>query len=201
MESRPAKVRGTFLPNEYLLANFIRGIENPHPSWTTDTPACKWMGAYCYIENEVHALIWTELKLQGTVEWKHLPSTLRNLGLQRNKLRGEVDFSVLPEALTKMLIGNNLFSGALCFENFPPFLTVLDLSNCCFSGHVDLAILQERDFGAFNLTNNPELTGTVKGKLPLHLQEGIPLAWQGLKPPPKLVASKSKVKKLTLRKI
>ena len=107
MESRPAKVRGTFLPNEYLLANFIRGIENPHPSWTTDTPACKWMGAYCYIENEVHALIWTELKLQGTVEWKYLPSTLRNFGLQRNKLRGGVDFSVLPEALTKMLIGNN----------------------------------------------------------------------------------------------
>ena len=40
--SRPGKVHGSVLPQEYELERLVADVLHPDPSWTTSTAACNW---------------------------------------------------------------------------------------------------------------------------------------------------------------
>ena len=136
--TRLAKVRGTFLPQEYHLVRLIEGIENQHSSWNTGTPACKWHGIQCNEEGEVISISWLYCNLCGELSWKYLPPTLFISSLYDNKLCGNVPFSSLPKKLDLINLSQNRFSGEPNLRDLPPLLTYLDIGYNHFEGHVDL---------------------------------------------------------------
>ena len=180
--SRAAKVRGTFLPQEYELAKFISDVENPHASWSTATPVCEWDGVNCNKQDEVIRISWCSQGLRGALHWQHLPRSVRSLNIFNNLLSGTVDFSALPLGLVHLWVDSNAFSGELHFEHLPPNIRVLALSDCDFSGFVDFLCLQHSSLAqlgsSFSIKDNPRLHGSLSKKaVPKGVWWDIPNSW------------------------
>ena len=57
--SRPGKIRGALLPQEYELQRLISDVMSPDPSWKTSTAACDWAGVTCNEQGEVTEIDWS----------------------------------------------------------------------------------------------------------------------------------------------
>mmetsp|Transcript_41106 Transcript_41106/g.57204 ORF Transcript_41106/g.57204 Transcript_41106/m.57204 type:complete len:241 (+) Transcript_41106:58-780(+) len=163
--SRPSKVSAVSLPVEYDL---MRLVENPPPSWSTDTPGCRWDRVRCNDKGDVILINWsgamgedTSKKLQGRLNVKYLPSELGNLSLQNNFLSGEFLFDQLPPKLEFINISINQFTGTPDFRHLPPFLVYLNMSDNRFHGHIEFDFVHE-NLRQMSLAFNAELEGFLK---------------------------------------
>ena len=167
--SRPSKVRGTFLPQEYSLAQFVANIHNPHESWTANTTACEWKGVSCdknqnVIAIEIGMSRYAAPEYYGTLAWGYMPGSIQTCEISRSgisgilpvrelpaalnifrvpncDLFGNLDMTVLPPALTTLNLNGNRFKGSLDLMSLPPNLVVLELNRNCFEGPVDFSRL------------------------------------------------------------
>ena len=139
--SRAGKVRGAKLPQEYELVQFIVDIKNPHHTWNTSTPACRWAGVTCADHLHVTGLNWYMMALTGTPQWDSLPQTVYACNFYVNKLTGPFSTGILPTPLREIEIGRNEFMGNLDLQHLPHMLRILYCSANCFEGNVDLAHL------------------------------------------------------------
>mmetsp|Transcript_318 Transcript_318/g.443 ORF Transcript_318/g.443 Transcript_318/m.443 type:complete len:211 (+) Transcript_318:92-724(+) len=169
--SRPSKVKGTFLPQEYEMARFLANISNPHPSWRPTTTLCEWHSVYCdeekrvnYIDLGATDLFDTEYKYFGTLAWSHMPRTTDHFVMSDQEgVTGTLPIAYLPIALTRFLLlscdlfgfvdltilppglrrslTNNRFCGTLDLTSLPATLVSLDLYGNEFEGPVDLSKL------------------------------------------------------------
>ena len=158
--ARLGKIRGVNLPVEYKLEKLIKGIQNPHSSWSTSTPACEWDGVDCNDEDEVDCINWTNRGLRGTLDWKHIPETVRSGYVRINKIEGTLELSALPRGLEKFWAEDNKLYGPLQFSDLPPSLKILNLSDNNFVGNVDFSNLPSELTG-LNISNNKHLSGTL----------------------------------------
>ena len=108
--SRPAKVGALSLPTEYQLMQLVNGIENPHATWSSGTPACEWRGVKCNEAGKVVDIRWDSMDLRGVFNCDHLSSELKVLIVHRNELSGEVSFNNLPAELTALYLVGTFFS-------------------------------------------------------------------------------------------
>ena len=147
--SRPSKVRGSFLPEEYELTRLIENITIPLKTWNDATPACKWDHVVCNDHERVTELLWsvvyTRGTLSGTLQWHHLPKAIRGVFLQgnyfRNEIKGSIDVSTFPQTLQRFSVATGRFSGTIDFSTLPISLISLNLSYNFFTGLVDATCL------------------------------------------------------------
>ena len=175
--SRPAKVRGTFLPQEYILSQFISHIVTSEESWTVETSACEWKYVKCNSKKEVTHLYWSSSifdsecpTIEGELLWKFIPHTLLYLGTFWQSITGTVELSLLPPHMEEIHVGSTKCHGSLELTNLPSTLKVMDLQENNLTGQIDLtslpALIRE-----INLSFN-YLRGTVDlTKLPESLKE------------------------------
>ena len=164
--TRPAKVRGVALPQEYQLTQFIQHVHHPHPSWNSETEVCKWDGVKCPWradgpESVVRSIYWGHRELQGTLRWEFLPQSLVEFSVEDNKLTGEVGWQFLPGGLRYFNLGRNVFSGTPDFTNLPSSLRDMFLNNNKFHGSVKLNTLPA-NMQWQHLDENEHLTGDLE---------------------------------------
>ena len=109
--TRPSKVRGVSLPQEYELARLIQNVETQHPSWSTATPACQWHRVKCNQEKKVSEISWSHSSLSGELHLSCLPLSTTLFSVADNKLTGSVDLTHLPEVMHRLNLSRNRFSG------------------------------------------------------------------------------------------
>ena len=171
--SRRGRVRGATLPHEYALAQFIQGIENPHPSWTPSNPAEEWSGVECNKRGEVVAIRWGGRRLRGCVQWRSLPPTLRTLLLPSNALTGTLETQELPPELQIFSVSQNQLSGVPDMTRLPDTLEVACLSSNLFEGEVKLNALPGT-LRTLVMSNMRKLRGEVYyAELPCPLRDYI----------------------------
>mmetsp|Transcript_17081 Transcript_17081/g.23680 ORF Transcript_17081/g.23680 Transcript_17081/m.23680 type:complete len:228 (+) Transcript_17081:61-744(+) len=149
--SRAAKVRGN-LPQEFELAQLIKDIENPLPSWNTSTPACKWKGVVCTDGIHISKIRWSRRTtlpphlrtrslcgngFSGRLHLQHLPQSLETLDVSVNRAHGSVDLTRLPHGLTLLYLNKNMLSGNVVFDCLPQTMKYLNLGNNQFTGCLD----------------------------------------------------------------
>ena len=186
-------------PDEVSLERFLQHVTGDRDeTWSSAYPACQWRGVTCNREGKVTGINWNTEKLQGTLHWENLPSTVEYLYLQSSSdkqslLGGTLDLSVLPRGLKTIdLTENNFygpldltalpshleqadfslnnFSGSLDLTRLPSTLKWIELSFNSFSGPVDLTKLPEEMFN-LNLSHN-QLSGAISlTKLPNKLYQ------------------------------
>ena len=161
--SKPSKVRGTALPQEYELEAFTRNMAPHHVTWNTHIPACQWKGVKCDDDTEsiVTHISWIYYSLVGNPRWEHMPITLTAISLLANQLQGLVCLHQLPLVMANYSVSYNLFNGPLDFSQLPSSLYRLQLENNQFSGNIDLSCLPF-DLVSLGLAGNPMLVGTVR---------------------------------------
>ena len=138
---RVGKARAN-LPDEYYLAQFLQDIQNDHPSWNTDTPACEWDKVECNEKGEIYAIGWSDQFLTGTPLWTHLSSIMcTHLNLNLNRLTGGIDLHLLPINILNFESSFNNFDGTLNLEEMPPSLGHLSLGHCKLHGPISLRML------------------------------------------------------------
>ena len=143
--SRPGKVHGSVLPQEYELERLVADVLHPDPSWTTSTAACNWARVGCNEHGEVTELQWhtdSDLDMHealfGTLHLEHLPRTILRVSASVNKFSGSDCFSTLPPSLTDLELRCNAFTGMINFSDFPSKLQVIRLGYNKLEGEVDL---------------------------------------------------------------
>ena len=182
------RIQDLQLSDELLLDAFLRNVTGSRDcTWSKDNPACQWRNVTCNKEGRVSEIRWNTQKLQGTLHWESLPSTIENLTLNNkdyvtSDLCGTINLSVLPRGLKcihilKIKFGGSLvltalppqleelmiyqtnLSGSLDLTRLPPTLTKLVLSHNKFSGPVDLNHIPKK-LEALALDHN-QLNGTI----------------------------------------
>ena len=145
--TRPAKVRGAALPQEYQLTQLIQDVRNPHPSWNSETAVYNWIGVSCPWSGDVGERVavrdiqWGRRHLMGALRWEYFPQSLVEFSVEDNKLTGEVGWKFLPDGLRYFNLGRNAFSGTPDFTNLPSSLRDVILNNNDFHGSVKLNML------------------------------------------------------------
>ena len=180
--TRPSKVRGVSLPQEYELARLIQNVETQHSSWSTATPACQWHRVKCNQEKKVSEISWShsslsgelhlsclplsttvfsvaDNKLTGSVDLTHLPEVMHRLNLSRNRFSGHPDLTRLPHKMEELYLIQNQFSGNVCLTQLPTNLRIMALNRNHFEGTLDLEHLPLSMAGLFLEEN--KFHGTV----------------------------------------
>ena len=160
--TRLGRVRAS-LPQEYKLLKFIENVSNHHASWEAGTPACEWDGVTCNQEGKVMGIDWAARKLEGSLEWKHLPDTLLKLRMSSNKLSGSIALEDLPPHLEYLSLGSNNFTGSINLQAMPRTMKKLLLGNNELSGSVSFFNLPE-DLSFLYLADNAGLWGDMARK-------------------------------------
>ena len=147
---RPSRVRGSVLPQEYTLSQFVRNLTGKHESWTDSTPACEWMLVECDAHEHVTSLKWSRTlfedfefdppcaDIKGELQWEYTPQTLLVFESFLQDLSGPVRLALLPSCLREFDIGGNECSGHLDLTHLPCSLELLNLSYNSFEGDIDL---------------------------------------------------------------
>ena len=137
-QNRLGKARAK-LPDEYHLAQFLQKIDNKHPSWTTNTPVCKWHNIECDANGEIFRINWTMLSLEGTPHWTHL-SNIKCIFifLNSNKLLEEIVLKWLPPNIRLFNGSGNKFGGGLNLNELPKQIESLQLDSCHLRGTISL---------------------------------------------------------------
>ena len=148
--SHLGRVHGRQLPDEFSIERFIQNVTGERDeSWSSAYPAYQWKGVTCNREGKVTGIEWNTTKLQGTLHWENLPSTVEHLSLRGkcyaySLLGGTLDLSVLPRGLKTIDLAGNSFYGPLDLTALPPHLETAIFYGNDFSGSVDLAALPPR---------------------------------------------------------
>ena len=189
--SRPSKVRGAVLPQEYTLSRFVSNLASLEESWTEATPACEWRYVLCNAEKQVTSLGWDNKLfedetdeggsefpiLDGPLLWEYIPHTLILFTAYVQDLSGPVPLSVLPNCLTKFNIRTNECSGQLDLIHLPSALEILDLRNNQFEGTIDLtrlpAHLKCLYLGGNNLSGSLDLTHVSENVQNINLEHNF----------------------------
>ena len=159
------------LPQEYKLLQFIENVSNRHTSWEADIPACEWHGVTCNEEGKVVKINWAMYKLEGTLEWKHLPDTILELHMESNNLFGSIVFEDLPPHLEYLSLGTNHFTGGVNLQAMPKTMKDLLIGNNELSGSVSFCNLPD-NLSFLYLADNRELSGTLLlSNLPTKLEK------------------------------
>ena len=184
---RAGRIRNIPLPQEYTLSRLIQNIEDPHPSWTTETPACDWAAVECrYQTDEVLNIYWTEtyVSMRGFLCWEFIPDTVQVFDISDKNVRGGLELGKLPEMMDKLIVLCNKMSGSVDLTVLPFHLSYLCLLGNAFTGTPDLQYLPAcmlhlemglNDFcgkiqldalpsslETLYLNDNPKLTGRVE---------------------------------------
>jgi len=183
--SRPrlGKVRGHRLPQEYDLARFFRGIEEPPKTWSTETPACRWRGVRCNSQSKINRIDISCTRSKGTIDWAHSPETAITINLPQNTLSGSVQWESLPPYLEELRLHNNAFEGEIHLGDIPRSMQKIRLDYNKFSGEVDFSNVP-RGLVELVLSHNRGLTGSVDvTKLSMALRADLSrsqnLCWKG----------------------
>ena len=139
--SRPGRIRGANVPQEYELANFIKDVSNTDPSWNTNTPACEWNHVICDKGDNVSQLRWGKCALNGIIVLKYLPCSVLQILVSNNQLTGELSLSELPPQTMDANFAHNIFTGSIDFTCLPKTLLHLYLTANKLSGIADLSHL------------------------------------------------------------
>ena len=164
--TRPGKIRGSELPQEYKLHRFAQGIKPLHPTWSTNTPACEWYGVRCDKEGEVTELDFNDGSLQGTVFLEHLPKFVVMVDLSCNEFRGLAEFGLLASNLEILRLQGNLFTGSI--ENLPGLLLYFSVACNMLTGELNFALLPATLHSldvSFNKLSGALHFGDIKSKL------------------------------------
>ena len=154
------------LPQEYILAELVKDVENPHPSWNTTVHACKWKGVTCTEGGDVSQIGFQYVALdftflRGKICWK-LPSTLLYFRSLTLELWGESPTEHLPQGFLSMSLYQNKFTGAINLCDLPTTLENLSLHQNKFEGPIDLshlpATLKTLSVGVNSLTGELNFT-------------------------------------------
>ena len=81
-QKRPSKIHRTVLAPEFHLARLVANLTNPHVTWVVDNPACKWDGINVLESGEIDEIEWDGRDLQGSMDFAHLPKTVRRVELK-----------------------------------------------------------------------------------------------------------------------
>jgi len=176
--TRPGKVRGAFLSQEYDLDRFFQGVENIPLNWGDATSTTMWHNIRRDAEGTIISIVLMNRsrRLRGQLHWEYFPQTITRLSLQGNELSGGVSFSYLspclkwmniarnefsgklnlaslPQDLVEFIADENKFDGDLCLKSLPPSLVTLCLGSNQFSGSPELRMLP-RKLNELHLENN-----------------------------------------------
>ena len=108
------------------------------PSWTRNTPVCKWAGVTC-AAGRVILFVWVDKKCFGTPDLTKLPAGIQQLGLNSNQFSGTPDLTNLPADMNILALGNNQFSGTPDLTKLPAGMKGLGLTNNQFTSTLDLS--------------------------------------------------------------
>ena len=139
--TRLGKIRGIQMPPERSLYLFLQKVENPLPSWHSDTPIRQWAGVDCTEDGQVLSLQWNAHDLRGSFQWEHIPASVIRIYLCRNEISGEVVFRYLPRSLQELWLIRNKLTGRVVVEDFPESLLSVSLAHNNFSGEVNFLSL------------------------------------------------------------
>ena len=166
---RASRVRGSALPQEYMLSRFVNTLLIKDKSWTDNTPACEWKFVECDTDKHVTSLKWQSnmfqdsladsLTIKGELQWVYTPHTLLFFRAYMQALFGSLHLSLLPPRLITFDIALNRCSGHLDLTHLPCSLVTLDLNFNKFEGEIDLSCLPA-SLKTLNLCSN-ELYGNV----------------------------------------
>ena len=145
------KVTSMLLPQEDRLERFISNLTIRDKSWRTTKKnafgrvkrlsVCKWRGVTCDASQQATKIIWTWMKLQGTLQWDYLPESVFRFDSSFCRLTGPVFLVALPPRLTYFNLERNIFIGELNLSDLPRILCTLWLNDNKFDGSVDLTLL------------------------------------------------------------
>ena len=127
LPTRRGRVTGN-LPQEITLMRVIAEIENPHYSWSAETPASKWDGVSCESTGEIYKISWKGFALRGKLRWELLPEKACIV-------------EVTAGWRCSRYFSSNFLTGVLPTASLPNGLHTLDASYGTVMGHVDLCTL------------------------------------------------------------
>jgi len=174
--SRPAKVRGAVLPQEYELARLFEEVENPHSSWKVDTPATEWNGlnidSYCWSDElpKLYHYPQQEHNMFTPKGYEWSTKGVRKIIINRRRLRGKLNLRYIPYSVTFFHAGHNELTGTVQLDSLPPSLLYLNLSHNQFSGSVDLISLP-KSLQILFLENNKFSGNVCFSKLPRDIRD------------------------------
>ena len=157
--SRPKKVHGSCMPQEYDLARLVANISNPHHTWTVENSAKSWHKVAVRMNGDVYEINWCDMGLRGSLNFALLPRTteflslgkkflsgrinieldadkLRDLRLPENQLEGPLFLGDLPRAVVRLWVHKNRCTGPLDLTALPPTIRTVYLHDNDFSGVV-----------------------------------------------------------------
>ena len=135
--TRLGKARAA-VPQEYELAEFMKEVRNPDPSWNESNTACHWWGTRCGEDGFVESLTWWNSGYLGILRWKYAPTTLSRLNLHNNHFSGSIEMEYLPRNLAESVANANSFTGNLNLTDLPRSLKKMSayMNEC--EGRLDL---------------------------------------------------------------
>ena len=161
--SRPAKVKGSFFPQEYNLVRFFANISNPDETWTTNTTACEWFAVQCNTNQRVESfrlgsedpLDWHHAdKYVGTFTWIHMPDTIQSFRTNKQiRITGTLPIVELAASLKYFVVASCSLFGSVDLTVLPFNLVFLNIRANQFNGALDLTSLPVQ-FRYLDLGNN-----------------------------------------------
>ena len=136
---RAGKVRGN-LGQEYQLERFVHNLTQRHPSWTSETPACKWYGVSCR-DQEVFSIDWEKEKLRGSFEFSGLPPSTARFLCSKNRVFGFLPLLEFPSSLLRVVVAANQFSGLLNLNDLWSTVIYFEAHVNVLSGALDFSTL------------------------------------------------------------
>ena len=164
--TRKGKISRITLPQEYTLEALVSRLSVKPECWTTETPACEWTGVYCDEGGNVESIHWSWTHLVGSLDFEHIPATVKEFEafycdlsgdvsfaniatgsclhscvLSDNALTGSLDLTLLPGSMNVLNLMRNFLTDCICLVTLPPNLVELKLSYNVLSGKLVLTKL------------------------------------------------------------
>mmetsp|Transcript_19755 Transcript_19755/g.30906 ORF Transcript_19755/g.30906 Transcript_19755/m.30906 type:complete len:232 (-) Transcript_19755:61-756(-) len=165
------KIDKSTLSQQTLMDLFIERISNNEKiRHSRDDSLDKWAHIQCDDDGNVTDFNWSFGNLEGSIDLKWLPPTLKSVRVSANCLEGTLDLTDLPDGLEILWATLNRFSGTISLDNLPQKLQGLNLTRNKLSGAVNLTKLPE-SLELLYLSEN-SFCGTVDvTQLPKNIEE------------------------------
>uniref|UniRef100_A0A7S4NSP2 Leucine-rich repeat protein n=1 Tax=Paramoeba aestuarina TaxID=180227 RepID=A0A7S4NSP2_9EUKA len=125
-----------------LLEIFLSSITNTEGIIEDSTePISTWRNLTFNESGELTRISWEGMNLEGSIELKWLPSTLKFLTLKSNHLSGSLDLTDLPDDTQSLFLLRNAFTGSIDLTRLPDSMLLLDVSGNHLSGCIDVTKL------------------------------------------------------------
>eukprot|EP00759_Apiculatamorpha_spiralis_P041641 PhF_6_TR40203/c0_g1_i1/m.59689 len=102
-------------PSDFpIIQKLFKPIVPQHPTWTTATPFCKWLGIICFPNTE------TVQKIDLT--WDHKDETK-----QGYRFTGPFDFKGLPPKVVEVILFQCAFNSTLDLSSLPKTVQIINV--------------------------------------------------------------------------